>query len=230
MAEVRTTFWFCTLRFSISAATRVNTSLLSALTSRRFAPSPCFWRALSLKMRTWISLGGPFLKVPVVVFLYLWANVMELNTKWFHCIETFRTLKHEKLRNEVSWGMCAGAERLHFHTTGVSGSSPLTTLDLFFSFFPRPLDTSSVPLLYTLSRRAESHGLAFMCMWHYQNAHMTVHQLWLLTKWHRKTFCTSSWSDMTFFQDFTSLENMPDTPALSPLSLFFFFPFRLLHL
>lgn len=167
--------------------------------------------------------GGPFLKVPVVLFLYLWANVMELNTKWFHCIETFRTLKNEKLRNEVSWGRCAGAERLDFHTAGVSGSSPLMTLDLYFSFIPRPLDPSSVPLLYILSRRAESHGLAFMCMWHYQNAHMTVHQLWLLTKWHRKTFRTSSRSDMTFFQDFTSLENMPDTPALSPL-YFFFFP------
>lgn len=98
------------------------------------------------------------------------------------------------------------------------------TCNDFFSFFPPiSIDPSFVALLYILIRRAESHTLAFMCMWHYQNAQMTVHQLWLLTKWHRKTFCTSSLSDMTFSQDF----RMCPTPlcCLSPPH-----PTYLLHL
>lgn len=47
----------------------------------------------------------------------------------------------------------------------------------------------------------QCHGMAFMRMWHYRNSHMTVHQLWILTRRHRKTFCTSSLTDMTFYND-----------------------------
>lgn len=129
MAEVKTTFWFCTLGFSISAATQW---------TQAFCHRWCLGASLRRRVSGGLfhlkwghgSVWGPFLKVSVALFLYLRANVMELNTKCIHFIETFRTLKNEKLRNEASWGGCAGAERLDFHSAGVSGSSPLRILDL----------------------------------------------------------------------------------------------------
>lgn len=96
--------------------------------------------ALSLKMRTWISLG-PFLKVPVVLFLYLRANVMELNTMWFHFMETFRSLKTKKLRSEVSWGGWAGApdSRLsHRWCLGINSSEDSWPVMIFFSQLGSP--------------------------------------------------------------------------------------------
>lgn len=149
---------------------------------------------------------------------------------WFHFIETFRTLKNEKLRkwSELRQVCRCRASRLsHCWCLGIKSAEDSWPVMIFFLFFP-PLDPSSMLLLYILSRRAESHGLAFMRMWHYQNAHMTVHQLWLLTKWHRKTFRTSSLSDMTFFQDSTLLQDMPDPPPPPPhpvvSTLLFFLP------
>lgn len=80
----------------------------------------------------------------------------------------------------------------------------------------------STPAVRTYgSWRAECHGMAFMFMWHYRNAHMTAHQLWILTRQHRKTFCTSSLTDMTFYYDSAFLRYI--CPLLRcPLPLFFF--------
>lgn len=81
----------------------------------------------------------------------------------------------------------------------------------------------SSPAVHTYDRRgAVCHSMAFMFMWHYQNAHMTAHQLCILTRRHRKTFGTSTLTDMTFHCDPTFLRYMspPVLPSLF-LSLFF---------
>lgn len=133
--------------------------------------------------------------------------------------QNFKEWKAKKWSELRQVCRCRASRLSHCWCLEIKSAEDSWPVMIFFLFFP-PLDPSSMLLLYILSRRAESHGLAFMRMWHYQNAHMTVHQLWLLTKWHRKTFRISSLSDMTFLQDSTSFQDMPDPPALSPLSFF----------
>lgn len=85
----------------------------------------------------------------------------------------------------------------------------------------RDMKMFEYPLMYALmvAERVECHGMAFMFMWHYRNAHMTAHQLWILTRQHRNTFCTSSLTDMTFSDESTFLWCM--SPPVMPSTSFF---------
>lgn len=66
--------------------------------------------------------------------------------------------------------------------------------------------------------RTVCHNVAFMFMWHYQNAHMTAHQLWIPTRRHLALALLLTWPfyrDRAFF---------PSTsPLCSPLFLCFFY-------
>lgn len=70
--------------------------------------------------------------------------------------------------------------------------------------------------------RTVCHNVAFMFMWHYQNAHMTAHQLWIPTRRHRKTSCNRALADMTFLP--RSCVFPIDIPPVQPsVSLCFFY-------
>lgn len=76
------------------------------------------------------------------------------------------------------------------------------------------------PLLYILF--IACHNLAFMFKWHYQNAHMTAHQLWIPARHHWKTFCTFHplWHDLSLW----SSVHLRDVPSCAT-SFFFLVKF-----